>query len=145
MDRNKIIDVMLAKTEEIFNASEQYQAQGKRSIMVVQTKLDKYENAWESTIVPYGRPYSDPTLQDGYPISNGFSTNTTVHEKIAYVHRTGKSSGAPFYEMVGNESYWKGAVISEDGKCICAFSGFVGEDDVIIAEAGIAEYERLKG
>lgn len=141
MDRNKIIDVMLEKTLEIYNSSESYQAKGKHAMLVVQTKSESYPERWDSTILPFGRPYTDPTLQDGYPISTGFSTDTTVHEKIAYVRRTGKNSGAPFHEVVGQESFWKGAVISGDGKCICAFSGFTGEDDVIIAEAGIAEYE----
>jgi len=144
MDRNKIINAMEEKTTEIYNASEQYKSRGKRGMMVVQVRSAEYPDRWDSTILPFGLVYGDPTMQDGYPISTGFSMDTTVHEKIAYVRRTGKSSGAPFYEVVGNESYWKGAVISEDGKCICAFSGFEGEDDVLIANAGIAVYEDLK-
>jgi len=141
MMRDKIIDAMLAKTKEIYEASEQYKAGGKRGMMVVQIRSEKYPDGWDSTILPFGKVVGDPNMQDGYPISSGFSMDTTVHEKIAYVRRTGKNSGAPFYEVVGNESYWKGAVISKDGSCICAFSGFTGEDDVLIAEAGIAVYE----
>ena len=144
MDRNKIIDAMLSKTTEIYNANEQYQKNGKRGMIVVQISSNNYEDGWDSTILPFGKTVSEPTMQDGYPISTGFSTDTTVHEKIAYTRRTGKNSGAPFYEVVGTESYWKGAVISEDAKCICAFSGFMGEDDVLIAEAGIAAYENQK-
>jgi len=144
MNRKKIIQAMKEKTNEIYNANEQYNSKGKHGIMVVQIRAEDCPDDWDSTISPFGRTCGEPTMQDGYPISTGFSMDTTVHEKIAYVHRTGKSSGAPFYEVVGTESYWKGAVISDDGKCICAFSGFIGEDDVIIAEAGIAAYEELK-
>jgi hypothetical protein len=144
MDRNKIINAMEAKTTEIFNANEKYKSKGKHGMMVAQLRSEEYPDRWDSTILAYGKTHGDPAMQDGYPISTGFSMDTTVHEKIAYVRRTGKSSGAPFYDVIGNESYWKGAVISDDGKCICAFSGFEGEDDVLIAEAGIAVYEQLK-
>lgn len=144
MDRNKIIDAMEVKTTELFNAKDQYKSRGKHGIMVVQIRSAEYPDRWDSTILPYGKTHGEPTMQDGYPISTGFSMDTTVHEKIAYVRRTGKNSGAPFYEVVGTESYWKGAVISEDGNCICAFSGFEGDDDVLIAEVGIAVYEALK-
>ena len=144
MNRTKIINAMKAKTIEIYNANEQYNSKGEHGIMVVQIRSEDFPDGWESTILPFGRTHGEPAMQDGYPISTGYSMNTTVHEKIAYVHRTGKSSGAPFYDVIGTESYWKGAIISEDGKCICAFSGFIGEDDVIIAEAGIAVYEELK-
>jgi len=141
MNRDKIIDAMYLKTQEIFNANEQYKSKGEHGMMVVQTRSENYPDRWESTILPFGKTHGDPTMQDGYPISTGFSMDTTVHEKIAYVRRTGKNSGAPFYDVIGNESYWKGALISKDGSCICAFSGFQGEDDVLIAEAGIAVYE----
>jgi len=143
MNRDKIIDAMLSKTREIYEASEQYKTGGERGMMVVQIRSKEYPDRWDSTILPFGKTHGDPTMQDGYPISTGFSMDTTVHEKIAYVRRTGKNSGAPFYEVIGNESYWKGAVISEDGNCICAFSGFQGEDDVLIAEAGIAVYDQF--
>jgi hypothetical protein len=35
-------------------------------------------------------------------------------------------------------------MISDDGNCICAFAGFTGTDDKIIAKAGITCYESLK-
>jgi len=133
MDRDIIIDAMETKTLEIYNASEEYKKNGKRGVMVVQVRSEKYPDRWESTILNFGAFYT-----------GGFSFDTTIHEKIAYVRRTGKNSGAPKEEVVGTESYWLGAVISGDGNCICAFSGFEGEDDVLIAEAGIAEYNRLK-
>jgi hypothetical protein len=62
--------------------------------------------------------------------------------KAAYSRRTGKNSGVHYYEVLGNETFWPGAVVSIDGNCICAFGGLRAEDDVLIAEAGIAEYER---
>ena len=144
MDRDKIIDAMQEKTLEIYNANEGYQANGKRGMMVAQVRSERHPDRWESTILAFGELSSGPRLQDGYPISTGMSFDTTIHEKIAYTRRTGKSSGAPFFEVVGTESYWKGAVISDDGSCICAFSGFAGEDDVLIAEAGIAMYKSMK-
>jgi hypothetical protein len=45
---------------------------------------------------------------------------------------------------LGYESFWPGSVISDDGNCICAFAGFSGTDDKIIAKAGITCYESLK-
>ena len=135
---------MEAKTLEIYNASENYQANGKGGMMVVQVRSEKKPDRWESTILAFGQPFGGPRMQDGYPISTGMSFDTTVHEKIAYSRRTGKSSGAPFYDVVGTESFWKGAVVSSDGNCICAFSGFMGEDDLLIAEAGIFMYDSLK-
>jgi len=144
MTRTQIITAMETKTNEIHESNPAYKSRGKRGMLVVQTRSADNPDCWESTILPFGRPYGDPTMQDGYPISTGFSMDTTVHEKIAYTRRTGKNSGAPFHEVVGTESFWKGAVISKDGNCICAFSGFTGEEDVEIAEAGIAVYESMK-
>ena len=129
MNRDKMIDAMEAKTLEIYNANKDYQANGKRGMMVAQVRSKKYPDRWESTILAFGAMYS-----------GGFSFDTTIHEKIAYVRRTGKNSGVPKEEVVGTESFWEGAVISDDGNCICAFSGFAGTDDILIAEAGIAEY-----
>lgn len=77
-------------------------------------------------------------------INNGVNFDALVHGKIAFSRRTGKNSGTNYYQVLGHESFWKGAVTSDDGLCICAFSGFTGNDDVVIAEAGIACYESLK-
>jgi len=134
MDRDKIVDAMLAKTKEIFNANEKYYSKGEHGIMVVQIRSEKYPDRWDSTILPFGAFYAGEA-------DEGFSYDTTVHEKIAYVRRTGKNSGAEREEVIGTESFWHGAIISKDGNCICAFSGFAGEDDVLIAEAGMAVYE----
>jgi len=133
MNRDALIEAMEKKTLEIYNASKEYQALGKRGIMVAQIRTQDSPEKWESTALAFG------------PLYNGnFSFDTTIHEKIAYTRRTGKDSGAPKEEVLGTESFWLGAVISSDGKCICAFSGYEGEDDKLIAEAGIGEYERLK-
>ena len=133
MDRDKIIEAMEAKTLEIYNANSDYQEKGKRGVMVVQIKSKNHSERWDSTFHAFGPLYS-----------GSFSFDTTVNEKIAYTRRTGKNSGAPKEEVLGTESFWEGAVISKDGYCICAFSGYEGVDDTLIAEAGIAEYERLK-
>ena len=135
MPHEKMLKAMHAKTEEIFNASETYQKGGKRGIMVAQIRDAQNPDIWHSSQQAYGK------LSDG-PGGGGFSFETTVFEKIAYTRRTGKPSGATKQDCVGTESYWYGAVISDDGNCICAFSGFEGEDDVLIAQAGLAEYNK---
>ena len=137
MDRNKIIEAMAKKTIEIYNSNEQYNSKEKRGMLVVQIRSAENPDQWDTTIRSFGTPY-DTT-------GNGFSMDTTVHEKIAYVRRTGKKSGAEKSEVVGTESFWEGAIISDDGNCICAFSGFEGTDDVLIAKDGLAVYEGLKG
>ena len=133
INRDKIISAMETKMMEIYNASETYKSRGEHGILAVQIKSDTRPGQWDCTIVPFGTPYVA-----------GFSMDTTVHEKMAYVRRTGKKSGAEQREVVGTESYWEGAIISEDGNCICAFSGFEGSDDVLIAEAGMEVYEASK-
>jgi hypothetical protein len=45
---------------------------------------------------------------------------------------------------LGFESFYRGSIISDDGNCICAFAGFSGLDDELIAKAGIKCYESLK-
>ena len=131
MDQNKIIDAMQAKTQEIFEAK--YSDDVPRGVMAVQILTDTEKQRWSSTFQAFG------TFHMPY-----FSLDTTVHEKMAYTRRTGKNSGAPKEELIGQESHWEGAIISADGKCICAFSGYDGSDDVLIAQAGLAVYEAQK-
>jgi len=131
MNLVKILAAMQAKTREIYD--QKYTQEDERGAMSVQVLTDESVNRWESAMESFGKlhvPY--------------FSLDCTVHEKIAYSRRTGKNSGAEKEDLVGQESHWEGAVVSDDGKCICAFSGYDGADDVLIALAGIAEYEAQK-
>ncbi len=140
MKREKILSAMEAKATEIYESKEQYSKNPKRGVIVVQVQSEENPARWDSSILLFGETFVGPAMENGYPISNGFSFDTTVHEKIAYVRRTGKNSGAAYYDMIGHESFWTGALISDDGKCICAFSGFAGEDDVAVAAAGIGQW-----
>ncbi len=137
MNRDRIINAMEQKAEEIYRSKEQYNKNPRHGMMAVQVQSDENPARWEATILAFGETFVGSTTENGYPISNGFSFDTTLHEKIAYVRRTGKNSGAAYYDMVGHESFWTGALISDDGKCICGFSGFAGDDDVAVAKAGI--------
>lgn len=144
IDRNAILDAMEAKTQVCFDREESYKKNGPRGCMVAQIQDEKNPLQWDSSQRPFGEISAAPGTEDTMIINNGANFEGTVMGKIAYTRRTGKNSGVHYYEVLGNESWWKGAVSSADGKCICGFSGLMGKDDVEIAEAGIAEYERQK-
>jgi len=142
MDRDKIINAMEAKALEIFNNSEKYQSWGKRGVLVAQVKSATHSDRWETTVQSFGATCTPPEVHDGKVVYNGMNFDAVAHGKIAYTRRTGKNSGVANNEIADYESYWHGAVISDDGNCICAFSGLEGDDDVAIAEAGIAVYNQ---
>jgi hypothetical protein len=79
---------------------------------------------------------------DGRETDTGCNFDATVHGKIAYARRAGKDSGAGVYDVCGDESVYQGAVITADGRCICAYSGLAEPDDLLVARAGLAEYLR---
>jgi len=143
MDKNKIMDAMEAKANEIFNKTEQYQKDGKRGVFTAQVRSVTHSGRWETVVQSFGAANTPPEMQDGKMVFAGVSFEGVVHGKVAYARRTGKNSGAPENETPMAESHWEGAVVSTDGNCICAFSGIAGSDDVLIAEAGIAMYESL--
>jgi hypothetical protein len=146
IDRNNILDIMeqtvLAIREE--KESRQTAKLPKRGMLVAQIRTGEAPAQWESSIRTFHTFFRAPCIENGVVVDKGDSNDCTVHAKIAYVHRTGKNSGAPVTEVWGDEAKWKGAVISEDGNCICGFSGFSEDDDMRVAEAGIAEYNRQR-
>jgi hypothetical protein len=144
MDRAAILDAMAKKAEELYNADPGYHQGGKRGYLTVDIKNGGHEGQWDSSGRPFGRIITEPSSEGEIIFNNGESYEATIRGKVAYTRRTGKSSGANYWEVRGAESWWKGAVISKDGKCICGFSGLHGYDDVKIAEAGIELYEKLK-
>jgi len=141
MDLNKIMNAMEAKAQEIFDANEQYQKDGKRGVFTAQVKSSTYPGRWEVMTQAFGVASTPPEVQDGKIVFYGVSFDGVVQGKVAYSRRTGQDSGVEEGTVAMCESHWPGAVVSRDGNCICAFSGVAGEDDVLIAQAGIAVYE----
>ena len=144
MDRNAILNAMEKKAKGIYQDTDDYHEDGKRGMMVVQIRDKKNNGQWDSTFRSFGATYRDYNYEDGLIISNGVNFDALVHGKIAFSRRTNLNSGTNYYQVLGNESWWKGSVISDDGNCICAFAGLSGRDDEAIANAGIVCYESLK-
>jgi hypothetical protein len=135
---------MEKKAKTIFDNDGEYQKDGKRGMMVVQIRDEKNGEQWDSTVRSFGVTFRDYGYEDELVVNNGVNFDALVHGKIAFSRRTGLNSGTNYYQVLGNESWWKGSVTSEDGMCICAFAGFSGQDDESIANAGVACYESLK-
>ncbi|MDR1618370.1 MAG: hypothetical protein LBS06_04905 [Treponema sp.] len=144
MDKNAILNAMEKKARALYDDNDEYIKDGKRGMMVVQMQDKKYPAQWDSSLRSFGITFRDYTYENDLVINNGVNFDALVHGKAAFSRRTGKNSGTNYYQVLGCESFWKGSVISNDGFCICAFSGFTGADDAVIAEAGIACYESLK-
>lgn len=144
VSRNAILNAMEKKAKAIFNEDEEYIRNGKRGVMAVQIRDEENDEQWDSTVRSFGVSYRDYGYEDGLVVNNGVNFDALVHGKIAFSRRTGKNSGTNYYQVLGNESWWKGSVTSDDGRCICAFAGFSGQDDEAIAQAGITCYESLK-
>jgi hypothetical protein len=144
MDRNAILNAMEKKAKALFDDNDEYRKDGKRGMMVVQIQDKKNPDQWDSSLRSFGTTFRDYSYEDGLVINNGVNFDALVHGKAAFSRRTGKNSGTNYYQVLGYESFWKGSVTSDDGFCICAFSGFTGTDDAAIAEAGITCYESLK-
>jgi hypothetical protein len=137
-----MLDAMVKKAKEIYAASTDYQKHGRRGFFVVELKNAATEGQWDSSCRPFGEVSLKPGNEGPLIINNGANFEATVRGKVAYSRRTGKNSGTNYYEVRGTESWWYGALVSADGKCICAFSGLKGHDDVAIAQAGLDEYGR---
>jgi len=135
---------MEKRTKSIFDRDSGYQETGKRGMMIVAVRDSKNPDQWDSSCRNFGTVFRDYTIEDGLVINNGTNFDALAHGKVAFSRRTGMNSGTNYYQVLGYESYWRGAVTSDDGNCICAFSGLAGHDDEEIARAGITCYESLK-
>jgi hypothetical protein len=144
MNRNAILNAMEKKAKTIYDDNGDYIKTGKRGMMVVEIRDEKNPEQWDSSNRNFGITYRDYQYEDELVINNGTNFDALVHGKIAFCRRTGKNSGTNYYQVLGYESFWRGAVTSEDGICICGFAGFSGQDDEAIALAGITCYESLK-
>jgi len=144
MNRNAILNAMEKKTKAIYDSDVDYKQKGKRGMMVVSVRDKKNSEQWDSSCRSFGTVFRDYTFEGDLVINNGTNFDALAHGKVAFCRRTGKNSGTNYYQVLGHESFWKGAIISDDGDCICAFAGFSGEDDEEIAQAGITCYESLK-
>jgi hypothetical protein len=143
MNRNAILNAMEKMAKSVFEDNAEYIKTGKRGMMVVEIQDEKNPEQWDSSCRSFGIVYRDYQFEGELVINNGTNFDALARGKVACCRRTGKNSGTNYYQVLGYESFWRGAVISDDGKCICSFSGFQGEDDEVIAHAGIACYESL--
>lgn len=144
MNRNAILNAMEKAAKGIFDDNPNYTKDGKRGMMVVDIRDPKNSDQWDSSCRNFGTVFRDYQYEGELVISNGTNFDALAHGKVAFCRRTKLNSGTNYYQVLGYESFWKGAVVSDDGNCICAFSGLMGVDDEIIAHAGIACYESLK-
>ena len=144
MNRNAILNAMEKKAKVIFDDDGTYTRDGKRGMMVVDIRDTKNPEQWHSSCRCFGTVYRDYTYENELVINNGTNFDALAHGKVAFSRRTNLNSGTNYYQVLGYESFWKGAVISNDGNCICAFAGFTALDDESIAKAGISCYESLK-
>ena len=144
MNRNAILNAMEKKAKVIFDDDGSYIKDGKRGMMIVDIRDPKNPEQWHSSCRNFGVVFRDYTFEGELVINNGTNFDALAHGKVAFARRTNLNSGTNYYQVLGYESFWKGAVISNDGNCICAFAGFTAADDEIIAKAGITCYESLK-
>ena len=144
INRNAIINAMEKKAKLVFDYNDDYIRTGKRGMMIVEIRDPKNPLQWDSTCRSFGTVYRDYTYEGELVINNGTNFDALAHGKVAFSRRTEKDSGTNYYQVLGYESFWPGSIISNDGNCICAFSGFSGKDDATIAKAGITCYESLK-
>jgi hypothetical protein len=144
MNRNAILNAMEKKAKAIFEDNSGYISTGKRGMMIVEIRDAKNPDQWDSSCRSFGTVFRDYQYEGELVISNGTNFDALAHGKVAFCRRTNLNSGTNYYQVLGYESFWKGAIISDDGNCICAYAGFMGEDDELIAQAGITCYESLK-
>ena len=144
MNRNAILNAMEKKARTIYEYNSDYTRTGKRGMIVVQIRDPKNPEQWDGSSRCFGTVFRDYTYDGELIINNGTNFEALAYGKIAFSKRTEKDSGTNYYQVLGYESFFRGSVISDDGNCICAFAGFTGSDDVVIAKAGITCYESLK-
>ena len=144
MNRNAILNAMEKKAKTIFDDNSGYVKDGKRGMMIVEIRDPDNKDQWDSSCRNFGTVFRDYQYDEELVVSNGTNFDALAHGKVAFSRRTGSNSGTNYYQVLGYESFWKGAVISSDGNCICAFAGFTMLDDEEIANAGITCYESLK-
>lgn len=144
MNRNAILNAMEKRAKSVYESNSDYTRTGKRGMMVVEIRDSQKPEQWDSSCRSFGIVFRDYQYEGELVISNGTNFDALARGKVAFCRRTNKNSGTNYYQVLGYESFWKGAIISDDGNCICAYAGFSGLDDETIAQAGITCYESLK-
>ena len=144
MNRNAILNAMEKKAKTLFEDNDTYIVDGKRGFLVVEIRDPKNPDQWDSSCRNFGVVFRDYGYDNELVVNNGTNFDALAHGKVAFTRRTQKDSGTNYYQVLGYESFWPGSIMSEDGNCICAFAGFTGLDDKVIAKAGITCYESLK-
>jgi hypothetical protein len=144
MNRNAILNAMEKKAKTILDSRSEYKARGSRGMLITEIRDSKNPEQWDSSSRSFGTTFRDYSYEGELVVNNGQNFDALAHGKVAFCRRTGKNSGTNYYQVLGYESFWRGAIISDDSNCICAFAGFEGEEDEAIAQAGITCYESLK-
>ena len=144
MNRNAILNAMEKKAKNVLESNDEYIETGKRGMMIVDIRDPNNPEQWDSSCRSFGTVFRDYQYEGELVINNGTNFDALAHGKVAFCRRKNLNSGTNYYQVLGYESFWKGAIISDDGNCICAFAGFSGIDDKTIAQAGITCYESLK-
>ena len=144
MNRNAILNAMEKAAKSIFDKSSEYKEKGKRGMITVHIRDKKNPEQWDSSSRSFGTVFRFYQYEGELVVNNGTNFEALVHGKVAFCKRTEQDSGTNYYQVLGYESFWPGAVMSEDKNCICAFAGLSGDDDALIAKAGIKCYESLK-
>jgi len=143
----QVLAAMIEKAGEVYETSAENYAVTRgprRGLAVVTVQDDTDPDVWLSLESRFGGLcWGQPKSQNGRDIDLGVSNDGLAHGKIAYCRRTGNNSGADVRDVRGAESYWQGALFSEDHKALFAFSGFSETDDVLVAAHGKALYEKL--
>ena len=148
VDINTILDAMEQKALELYDKNVQnggdYALRGKRGAFTVQIKNDHIPGQWDSSLRHFGASFWEPERHGELITNKGCNFESGMLGKVAYTRRTGRNSGVHWHEVLDNETFWPGALISTDGNCICAFGGLSAEDDVRISRAGIEAYQRQR-
>jgi len=144
MNRDAILNAMEKKAKAIYDDDAGYIRDGKRGMLIVDIRDPKKPEQWHSSCRNFGVAFRDYGYDEELVINNGTNFDALAHGKTAFSRRTQKNSGTNYYQVLGYESFFRGSVISDDGNCICAFAGFSGLDDELIAKAGVRCYESLK-
>lgn len=105
-------------------------------VAVVATFEGETVQSWSSKMLVIGRYKDDPKADD-----KGVNLLAVVYAKAAQMADTHKNSGTQARQPLTGEFPWNGGVIERgrSGYLIAAFSGGASEDDVKVAQAGLAK------
>lgn len=109
-------------------------------VAVVATFEGETIQSWSSKMVVVGRYKDDPKADD-----KGVNLLGVAYAKAAQMADTHKNSGTQTRKPLTGEFPWNGGVIERGrtGYLIAAFSGGASEDDLKVAQAGLAKLKAV--